>query len=141
MALPYTIILKKDSDGDTLAGIMEMKGCLSHGITDAQAIAHLRMMQKTWIEEALSANLPVPEPTQENLLPDILELLQDRNKLRKMMLDTWAVLREPAMAYLQLEQDFKAKNVRGDEALALLNLSSRLGERIVNAFRKEFEAI
>jgi len=62
LSLPYTRILRRDTDGDVVAHIEELPGCVAHGETDQEALANIDEMQRAWIEEALEANQPVPEP-------------------------------------------------------------------------------
>jgi len=66
-ALPYEVSLRKDSDGDFVARISALPGCIAHGRNEASAIRNLRTVQRLWMEEALSAGLAIPEP--ENEMP------------------------------------------------------------------------
>jgi predicted RNase H-like HicB family nuclease len=66
-ALPYEVSMRKDSDGDFVARIPDLPGCIAHGKNQASAIRNLRAVQRLWIEEALSAGLNIPEP--ENEMP------------------------------------------------------------------------
>ena len=66
MELPYTILLKKDEDGDTVARIQELSGCVAHGDTVEKALARLREFQLAWIETALASGEPIPTPEQES---------------------------------------------------------------------------
>jgi|ERR1700722_13393528 len=62
MALPYTIVLRRDSDGDVVARIEELRGCTAHGKSEAEAIDNLRDMQALWLEDCLESREPVPVP-------------------------------------------------------------------------------
>jgi antitoxin HicB len=69
MELAYPVVLRKDQDGDFIARIEELPGCLSHGETETEALAHLREAQQLWIEDCLESGQPVPEPEPEEELP------------------------------------------------------------------------
>ncbi len=69
VALPYTIVIRKDEDGAIVARIQELPGCLAHGDTEASAIENLRSMQRLWLEDALSAGDAIPEPEDDGQLP------------------------------------------------------------------------
>lgn len=62
LGLRWTVILRKDEEGDILARIAELKGCLTHGSDRNQALANLDDMLTAWIEDALGAGIPIPEP-------------------------------------------------------------------------------
>jgi antitoxin HicB len=68
-ALPYSVVVRKDEDGDFVARIQELPGCIAHGETEASAIEHLRSMQRLWLEDALSSGDAVPEPEDDSTLP------------------------------------------------------------------------
>jgi antitoxin HicB len=69
VSLPYTTVLKRDEDGDIVATIQELPGCIAHGSTDAEALAMLRDVQKAWIEEALERGVQIPRPRTDEELP------------------------------------------------------------------------
>src|SRR5690348_10186893 len=69
MALPYTIVLKKDDDGDVVAKITELEGCIAHGPDEAEALRCLREVQRVWIESCLESGQQIPEPDPEEVLP------------------------------------------------------------------------
>lgn len=62
MQLPYTTILKRDEDGDVVARISELKGCVAHGENEAEAIDNIRSMMALWIESALEEGREIPVP-------------------------------------------------------------------------------
>jgi antitoxin HicB len=68
-SLPYTVIMRKDEDGDFVARIQELPGCIAHGEDEASAIEQLYSMQKLWLEDALRAGDAIPEPEDEAALP------------------------------------------------------------------------
>ncbi len=67
--LPYTVTIRKDDEGDFIARIAELPGCIAHGESESVAIDNLRSVQRLWIEEALSAGNPIPEPEADNEMP------------------------------------------------------------------------
>jgi predicted RNase H-like HicB family nuclease len=69
MNLHYTITMKRDEDGDVVARVQELAGCIAHGETEAEAIAALKETQRLWIEEALESGTPIPEPEADEELP------------------------------------------------------------------------
>jgi len=68
-SLPYTIVMRKDEDGDFVAKIQELPGCTAHAEDEASAIGQLRSMQRLWLEDALRAGDTIPEPEDEAALP------------------------------------------------------------------------
>jgi antitoxin HicB len=69
LSLPYTTVLKKDEDGDIVAHIEELDGCISHGADEVEAITNLKLMQTAWIEACIESGREVPEPEPEGALP------------------------------------------------------------------------
>ena len=69
MSLPYTIILRPDDEGDFIARIEELPGCVAHGGDATESIERLREAQQLWIEDCLESNQSVPEPHAEDDLP------------------------------------------------------------------------
>jgi predicted RNase H-like HicB family nuclease len=69
LSLPYTTILKKDEEGDVVARIGELDGCVSHGSDVKESVANLKAMQPAWIEACIESGRPVPEPEPVEELP------------------------------------------------------------------------
>ncbi len=69
LSLPYTIILRTDEEGDYVAKIQELPGCIAHGTDPNDVLANLREVQELWIEERLSTQTDIPEPEPEEELP------------------------------------------------------------------------
>ncbi len=69
LQLPYTVILRKDEDGDYVARVDELPGCSAHGKTRQDALANLEEAQELWITDCLESGQPVPEPAVEEPLP------------------------------------------------------------------------
>ena len=62
MQLPYTTVLKRDEDGDVVARISELKGCVAHGENETEAIDNIKSMMALWIESALEDGREIPLP-------------------------------------------------------------------------------
>jgi predicted RNase H-like HicB family nuclease len=69
MNLPYTIVMRRDDDGDFVVRIEELPGCSSHGARPDEALENLKEAQRLWIEDCLDAGQPVPEPAPDEALP------------------------------------------------------------------------
>ena len=67
LRLPYTIVLRRDDEGDWVARVEELRGCTAHGSTTEEAIRHIDEEKQAWIEDALESGDEVPEPVQETL--------------------------------------------------------------------------
>ena len=64
LSLPYTIVLKRDDEGDFVAKIEELDGCMSHGANEAEALGNLKEMQAVWLQDCLESGDAIPEPDQ-----------------------------------------------------------------------------
>lgn len=62
MALHYTIVLKLDDEGDWMAKILELNGCMTHADTVLKALRNLHEAQRMWIESMLESGQVVPIP-------------------------------------------------------------------------------
>lgn len=60
--LPYTIILKRDPYSGYFVKIEELKGCISEGETQEEALRNIQEAFELWIETALKKNVKIPEP-------------------------------------------------------------------------------
>src|SRR5881396_1356099 len=69
LKLPYTILLRLDEDGDWIAEIDELEGCVAHGATQEEALRRLDETKALWIEESLAAGQPPPKPNALEALP------------------------------------------------------------------------
>jgi antitoxin HicB len=67
--LPYGIALRKDEDGDWIARVEELSGCIAHGETPARAVENLEEVKVAWIEDAIEAGDAIPEPRGDEKLP------------------------------------------------------------------------
>ena len=67
MALPYTYILKQESDGSYFISVKELPGCMSVGDTIPEAHEMIRDAMKAWIGYCIDDQIPIPEPEEETL--------------------------------------------------------------------------
>jgi len=68
-SMSYGIALRKDEDGDWVARVEELPGCIAHGETPARALENLEEVKAAWIEDAIEAGDAVPEPRPDEKLP------------------------------------------------------------------------
>jgi antitoxin HicB len=64
-SLNYAIEIEKDNEGDFIARIPLLPGCLADGGTAEEAVLRIEEARDEWIEARLEANLPIPEPQTE----------------------------------------------------------------------------
>ena len=69
LSLPYTVVVRRDEDGDYVARIDELPGCATHGKSLQEALGNLEEVKRAWIEDCLKQGDPIPEPVPENVLP------------------------------------------------------------------------
>lgn len=69
LSLPYTVVLRPDEDGGTVARVEELPGCVTGGTTVSEALEKLEDLKRAWIEDAIDAGHTVPEPVPEEVLP------------------------------------------------------------------------
>jgi antitoxin HicB len=67
LSLPYTTILRRDDEGDIIARIAELQGCIAHGKDEAGALRNLADMKQLWVVDCLEAGEEIPEPEEEPL--------------------------------------------------------------------------
>lgn len=65
-ALRHTIVMRQDDEGDFVASIAELDGCVAHGQDATEALAELGSMKRLWIESCLADGKPVPLPAEED---------------------------------------------------------------------------
>ena len=65
-ALHHTIVMRQDDEGDFVASIAELDGCVAHGQDATEALAELSSMKRLWIESCLADGKPVPLPAEED---------------------------------------------------------------------------
>jgi antitoxin HicB len=127
MNLPFTIVLKKDDEGDYVSRIEELPGCVAHGNNESEAMRRLRRMQQLWIQDCLEAGDKVPLPKAEQELPS----------------GKW-VQRVPRGVHKRLSEKAKSEGVSLNqlvtsilaEALGTSSATAKVGrDRSANAFR------
>lgn len=69
LSLPWTKVLKKNSDGTYFAMIQELKGCMTEGDNEEDALKMIKDALKAWLECALDSDFTIPEPAiaEENM--------------------------------------------------------------------------
>jgi antitoxin HicB len=65
VSLNYRIEIERDEEGDYIATIPILPGCMADGRTLSEAAEHLELAKREWITSRLEANLDVPEPQNE----------------------------------------------------------------------------
>jgi antitoxin HicB len=69
LGLPYTVVLRRDQQGDVVARVEEIPGCAAHGKTAHEALDNLDEVKELWIRDCVERGDPVPEPEVEEPLP------------------------------------------------------------------------
>jgi antitoxin HicB len=87
MKLPYTITLRRDEEGDFIARVKELEGCVADGQDEMEALGNLELMKALWIETALKAGEVIPQPEQEEDLPSGKFLTRVPRSLHKSLID------------------------------------------------------
>jgi antitoxin HicB len=87
LSLPYTIVLRRDEEGDFVARVQELPGCSAHGSDRNEALSNLQDIQRAWIEECLESGQPVPEPEPDEALPSGKWLQRVPRSLHKKLAD------------------------------------------------------
>jgi predicted RNase H-like HicB family nuclease len=65
LSLNYRIEIERDEEGDYVATIPMLPGCMADGRTLEEAAEHLELARREWIASRLEANLVIPEPQNE----------------------------------------------------------------------------
>lgn len=56
----YTVILEQEPDGQYVALVPALPGCVSQGATRQEVIANIREAMELYIEDCIAAGDPVP---------------------------------------------------------------------------------
>src|SRR5579864_1549978 len=88
MGLGYTVVMRLDEEGDVVAEIQELEGCIAHGKDAGEAWDNVRYVQKAWIEERIESGELVPEPEAEEDLPSGKWVQRVPRTLHKRLTDT-----------------------------------------------------
>lgn len=63
MNLPYKIEIVKDNEFNSYVALYpELKGCITTGETEYEALKNLEDAKRVWLEDALKSDSNVPEP-------------------------------------------------------------------------------
>lgn len=63
--LDYAIVLQRDEEGDWVATIKELEGCVADGPTPDEAIRNLQSMKELWLKVRARSRRPIPLPARE----------------------------------------------------------------------------
>jgi predicted RNase H-like HicB family nuclease len=63
--LDYTLVLRRDEEGDWVATVKELEGCIADGSTPEEAIENVQSMKELWLRARLESKRPVPLPENE----------------------------------------------------------------------------
>ena len=63
--LDYTLVLRRDEEGDWVATVKELEGCIADGSTLEEAIKNVQTMKELWLRARLESKRPVPLPDKE----------------------------------------------------------------------------
>jgi antitoxin HicB len=62
LSKPYARELIRNEDGTWYARVVELKGCMTEGDTEEEALEALGDAMKAWLEVAIEDKEPIPEP-------------------------------------------------------------------------------
>lgn len=66
MSLPYRVEIIKDTDEEGyVAFIPELKGCITTGTTEEEALENLNDAKVAWFSAAIEDGDPIPEPARD----------------------------------------------------------------------------
>src|SRR3990172_6216892 len=77
--LPYTVVLRRDEEGDYVARIDELSGLSTHGRTPQEALGNLEEAKRAWIEDCLERGDPIPAPQAPKVpqVPQVKDLSEE----------------------------------------------------------------
>ena len=87
MKLPYTVMLRRDEEGDIVARVKELEGCVADGQDEMEAIGNLELVKELWLQTAIRANQAIPMPESEETLPSGKFLTRLPRSLHKNLID------------------------------------------------------
>jgi antitoxin HicB len=65
MNLPYTMELRCDAEEGCFVRVKELAGCMSQGDDAGEALTKIREAMRLWLQVAIEAGDPIPEPREE----------------------------------------------------------------------------
>ena len=83
----YTIELQRDEDGDYVASVRELRGCVAHGADANGALIELESMKRLWIEACLQEGGTVPDVREDEDLPSGKWLQRVPRSLHKRLIE------------------------------------------------------
>ena len=83
----YTIELQRDEDGDYVASVRELRGCIAHGTDANNALVELESMKRLWIEACLQEGGTVPDVREDQDLPSGKWLQRVPRSLHKRLIE------------------------------------------------------
>ena len=83
--LPYTILLKRYTDGGYFVEVKELPGCMTEADSKEEALAMIDDAMRGWIEIAIQDSRNIPEPVEESFSGKIL--LRTPKSLHKALLN------------------------------------------------------
>lgn len=87
MKLPYTVMLRRDEEGDFIARIKELEGCVADGQDEMEALGNIEKVKELWLGAALKANKEIPLPDEDASLPSGKFLTRVPRTLHKSLID------------------------------------------------------
>ena len=66
--MKYRVFLEQDEDGIYVAEVPSLPGCISQGVTRAEALANIKEAMEAYIESLEEHGEPVPLPISEELV-------------------------------------------------------------------------
>ena len=113
MKLPYTVELRRDEEGDVIARIKELEGCIADGQDEMEALGNLEHAKALWLASALRSEQVIPMPDQDDELPSGKFLTRVPRSLHKKL------------------NDLAKKEGVSLNQLVAVSLSQAVGEKIV----------
>ena len=59
----YPVMVEPTAEGGFVAGIFDLVGCCSHGLTEEEAVRSAREAAKAWIDEAKRLGRAINQPS------------------------------------------------------------------------------
>ena len=87
LRLPYTIELRRDDEGDFIARIKELDGCVADGQDEMEALGNLEVAKQLWLAAAVRSGQAIPLPAEDDELPSGKFLTRVPRSLHKKLND------------------------------------------------------
>ena len=66
--MKYRVLIEKDEDGVFVAQVPSLPGCISQGVTRAEAVENITEAIAAYIESLEAHNEPIPPPISEEIV-------------------------------------------------------------------------